>query len=327
MQKLNELYDELAKVDDIAIKAVELSLPKHAVEVIERIRLDYAQDIGIIGLLRRTHIEAGFDEALQLFWRSRREPTSPRLESVLSQMLLNIAASAIFEVLKDIGRDPEQIKGFMSARAIAASVWQAGGLDMVLAWDQLCRVWQLYILKKAGKVEPVQAAITETLNGCAIRIEIEGETVSEVETLRQNLLYAVRGLVIQEIERSGEIVLPANGHEIVGVPASSGLGFGPPALWPAARRLNPAGEFILAVPSIGGQLPEALTKLLSACQAAVSTDIGLTGHVSVYCRSIGKPLVLVTDTQMNCILAHNFIVVDGTAGRIKLFLDRASSRV
>ncbi|WDF73928.1 hypothetical protein [Novosphingobium sp. KACC 22771] len=322
---MNKLYEEFTKVDDIAIKAVELSLPKHAMEVIERIRLDYAQDIGIIGLLRRTHIEAGFEEAARLFWRSRREPASPRLESVLSQLLLNIAASAIFEVLKELGRDPDQIEGFIGARAIAANAWQAGGLDMVVAWDHLCRIWQLYRLKKAGSVEPVQATINETLNGAAIRIEIEGATISEVETIRQNLLYVVRGLVIQEIERSGEVVLPANGRSIVGLPASPGLGFGAPVVWPAAARLKPKGEFILAVPSIVGQLPDALTELLSACHAAVSIGTGLTGHVPVYCRSIRKPLVLVSDPQMSRILKHGFVVVDGTAGRVKLFLDRASS--
>lgn len=324
---MDELYEQWIKVDDLAIKAIELSLPRHGGEVIDRIRLDYAQDIGIIGLLRRTHLEDDFEEAARLFWRTRREPDSPRLESVLAQLLLNIAASAIYEFLKELSRDPSQIAHFIEARGIAANVWQAGGLDMVMAWDHFRRVWQLHRWKQAGRIEPVQATISETLRGAAIRIDIEGETADEVELIRQNLLYVVRGLVVQEIERSGEVLLPANGRAMEGIAASPGLGFGAPVSWPAAERLEPRGEFILAVPPIGGQIPDALTVLLSRCQAAISTDRGLTGHVPVYCRGIAKPLALVSDQQMNRILKHEFVVVDGTTGRIKLFLDRASSGV
>lgn len=242
------VYEQWVKVDDLAIKAIELSLPDHGSEIIERIRSDYAQDIGIIGLLRRTHLEAGFDDAAQLYWGSRREPTSPRLESVLGQLLLNIAASAIFEVLRELGRDPSQIAGFIESRAIAANVMHAGGLDLAVAWVHLSRIWQLHRWKRAGVIEPVRATIREMLEGATIHVDIEGKTASEVEKIRQNLLYAVRGLVIEEIERSGDVVLPANGRTIEGTAASYGLGFGAPVCWPAAGRLKPTGQYVLAVP-------------------------------------------------------------------------------
>jgi hypothetical protein len=322
---MDALYEQWIKVDDIAIKAVELSLPHHDAEIVERIRLDYAQDIGLIGLLRRTHVEVNFEEAARLFWGSRREPTSPRLESLISQLLLNIAASAIFDILKELGRDPAQIANFIDARAIANDALQLGTFDLIAAWDHLLQIWQLHRWKQAGRIEPVRATISETLAGGTIRLEIEGATTTEVEVIRKNLLYAVRGLVIQEIERSGEVLLPANGRTIVGIPASAGIGFGTPVRWPAAARLEPGGKFILAVPPIGGRLPEALTDLISDCQAVVSTEKGLTGHVAVFCRSIAKPLVLVSQQQMTRLVKHGFLVVDGTAGRIKLFLDQLSS--
>lgn len=322
-----DLYHEWMKVDDLAIKAVELSLPEHAQEVVKRIHLDYAQDIGMVGLLRRTHIEAGFDAAAQLFWASRREPSSPRLETVLAQLLLNIAASAIYDVMKELARDPGQVGTFIDARGITASALQAGGLDLAIAWTHLRNVWQLHRWRRDQRVEPVQTFITEMLGGTEVRIAIDGATASEVETVRRNLLYAVRGLVVQEIERSGEVVLPANGRTVSGVAASGGLGFGAPIPWPTAGRLKPIGEFVLAVPQIGGLLPDALTDLLNRCQAAVSADQSVVGHVSVYCRSIGKPLVLLGDRQMRSIQKHGFVVVDGTVGRVKLFVERAASGI
>lgn len=324
---MKALYDEWIKVDDLAIKAIELSLPEHAQEVVKRIHLDYAQDIGMVGLLRRMHVEAGFHAAAQLFWASRREPSSPRLETVLAQLLLNIAASTIYDVIKDLARDPDQVDAFIDARGIAASALQAGGLDLATAWAHLRSVWQLHRWRSNDCVKPVQAFITQVLGGTEVSISIDGSTAAEVETVRRNLLYAVRGLVVQEIEHSGEILLPANGRTVLGVAASDGLGFGAPIAWPAASRLKPAGEFVLMVPQIGGALPNALTDLLNRCQAAISVDQSSVGHIPVYCRAIGKPLVLLGERQIGSIQKHGFVVVDGTAGRIKLFIERAASGI
>ncbi len=322
---MKALYDEWVKVDDLAIKAIELSPPEHAQEVVKRIQLDYAQDIGMVGLLRRTHVETGFHAAAQLFWASRREPSSPRLETVLAQLLLNIAASAIYDVVKELARDPGQVDTFIDTRRIAASALQAGGFDVATAWTHLRSVWQLHRWRSNNHVEPVQTFITQMLGGTEVSIAIDGATAAEVETVRRNLLYAVRGLVVEEIERSGEVLLPANGRTVLGVAASNGLGFGAPIAWPAARRLKPSGEFVLVVPQIGGLVPDALTDLLNRCQAAVSADQSLVGHVPVYCRGIGKPLVLLGERQRRAIQKHSFVVVDGTAGRIKLFIERAAS--
>ncbi|MEP3225651.1 MAG: PEP-utilizing enzyme [Parasphingorhabdus sp.] len=323
--KLNDLLNDWSKVDDIAVKALSLSLTNSVGEVVmQRLRNDYLQDVGIIGLLRQTYVEHSLEATAKQFWESRREANSPRVESLIAQLLLNITASGIFEVLKELYQDPQQLKLFLSDRNIAAISLYNTRFDVALAWRDLKMLFQLHKLKSGHNAETVKTVISEVLSGHKIRIEIEGDVENDINSLQKNLQYALRGLVFNEIEKSGEVILPANGRSLRGRPGSHGIGWGGPVMWPAAELARPTGEYVLVVSDFQGALPDNFMHIMSTAQAVVS-DGGMTGHIAVFCRGIGVPLVLVNSRKLTSICKHGFVAIDGTIGIIKLFLTRAAS--
>ena len=78
---MSDAYRTLALFDDIAFAALKVSLsePERSI-IVERLRQDWMTDVGVIGLLRREHVESKTAQApAKLYWESRREPLSPRI--------------------------------------------------------------------------------------------------------------------------------------------------------------------------------------------------------------------------------------------------------
>jgi hypothetical protein len=111
-------YREWIKVDDLALRALRLSLWREERDtILERVTADYVTDIGAIGLLRQEWFATGsIDEVARTYWGSRREPESPRLESLLVQLLLNLAAAGIFEALRDLAKEPHHVAALLADR-------------------------------------------------------------------------------------------------------------------------------------------------------------------------------------------------------------------
>ena len=75
---MSDAYHTLAAFDDLAFAAMKISLsePEQSI-IVERLREDWMTDVGVIGLLRRQHIETqSVETPAKLYWESRREALS-----------------------------------------------------------------------------------------------------------------------------------------------------------------------------------------------------------------------------------------------------------
>src|ERR1044071_1541235 len=90
-----DAYRSLVAFDDVAFSALKISLsePEHSI-VLDRLRQDWMIDVGVIGILRRQQLRTKSAEATaELYWNSRREPQSPRIESLLASFLINLSSA------------------------------------------------------------------------------------------------------------------------------------------------------------------------------------------------------------------------------------------
>jgi hypothetical protein len=310
-------YHDWIKVDDLALKAIQLSLSEADRDVIVgRIASDYMTDVGAIGMLRQRWLETGsIEDVARLYWGSRREPESPRIESLVGQLLLNLAASGIFEVLKEIAKEPAYVTDFLRQRELHAGLLNSVGFATD-AWDQLARLWQLHRWKRTGETERVQNVIRIVLAHGTIHVEADEQTRRELKQLRSNLEAVARGIVSQEIEREGALALPQDGRRYEGGAASPGLGQGRPIQWKDAIEGATCYNFVLLVPGSG---PIGDEHMLVMSASAVVTTGGPTSHIQVMARGMKRPAVQVDEHTLRDLAAYKHLIVDGTKGRIAGF--------
>lgn len=320
---MNSIYRDWTKVDDLALTALKLSLyADKGLALVDRIASDYMTDIGAIGLLRQMWLESGsIDQVSRVYWSSRREPESPRIESLLAQLLMNLAASGIFEAIKEIATQPAHVIEFLTQRGVDLGALNSLNFSITEAWEQLTRLWQLHRWKNQGETERAQRVIRMVLDGGIVEVEADAHTLREIERLRRNLEAAVRGIVRQEIERDGRITLPENGRRYSGAPASAGCGQGRPIPWRIATEAPPNGEFILLIPH-SASIGENLMLIMEA--KGVVTTAGPISHIQVLSRGMKRPAVLVSEDILRDLESYGHLIVDGAAGKVAGFFERMS---
>src|ERR1700733_12562955 len=123
-----DLYHLFTAFDDIAFSALKVSLsePERSL-ILDRLRQDWMTDVGVIGVLGKQKIQNKQGEATaRLFWEPRREPLSPRVESVLASFLINLASSVVYDVLKEIineGYNPSKLLEAHGVTMMAATAF------------------------------------------------------------------------------------------------------------------------------------------------------------------------------------------------------------
>ncbi len=310
-------FCEWSKVDALALHVLELSLSKSDRDIFcTRIATDYFQDFGMMGLLRQTYVESGsIAEVGRLYWGSRREPKSPRLETIIGSLLMDLAANGLFEVLKGLAANPAHVRDFIASRAIDLAWLPFLGIDTHAAWRDLSALWQLHKWRLTGDPAKATTAIELVLEGGNLTVRVEAGTQLEVDRLYSNLEAIVRGLLIREVERDELIRLPANGRRYQAVPASHGLGRGKMEKWPGPSD-SPARPFVLLIPA-GADRPSDDLPLRIMKSAAIVTSGGMTGHAAVLARGMSRPAVLVNDRLLRDLEAYDELIVDGTKGLLQ----------
>lgn len=309
-------YDQLAKLDDLAFRLLQLAIsPQDQAEFCDRIAVDYLQDLGMMGFLRRAHVESDSVAKIgHLYWGSRREPASPRLESLIGTLLMNIASSVLYDALKEMALNPH-VRALILDRGLDIVQLPLAGIDVQSAWRDLASLWQMREWRQEDRIEEAASAIKIVLEGGELTVHIEAKTQKAVDILKVNVEMISRGLVAREVERDTSVKLPANGRRYEGAAASPGLGRGRVEKWPAPGARWPEGVFVLLIPQEADAASFDLP-LLIARAAAVVTNGGMTGHAAVSARGARRPAVIVSSTLLRDFEAYDELIVDGSAGLV-----------
>jgi phosphohistidine swiveling domain-containing protein len=314
-------YHLLTAVDDFAFAALKVSLSEsERTVVVTRLREDWTADVGVIGVLRRQHIlTRSIEEPARTYWHSRREPLSPRVESLLASILINLASSLTYDILKEFANDGYDVARLLRDRGIDLGL--VGGfiaqIDVMLA-----HVRVLIALHRAkqdeARSEEVRNIVSEVLEGRALKLNVEDVNVA-VELLMKNLKPAIRGVIAEELKkRRVHVDTKANGVLTRGAGVSPGMGYGAPTYFNLENLHSPPEHGVLFVEGKTG--PSAsVVSCLEVAAAVVTWDCGDTSHVPVMCRGIGKPAVITTREEADTLLRRKFLVVDGSSGLIRSF--------
>jgi phosphohistidine swiveling domain-containing protein len=318
-----DVYHIFTALDDIAFSALKVSLsePERSL-ILDRLRQDWMTDVGVIGVLRREQIRTKSAEAAaRLYWESRREPLSPRVESLLASFLINLASSIVYDALKSFGSEGYDVSKFLGEHGLMAASSFVGEIDILL--EHVRTFMRLHRAKQdINRGEEVRQAVHAVLKNEGLRIQDKGADAA-MDLFMKNLVPAVRGVITEELKKQNVIVdTKADGVLTRGMPASEGRGFGPPVRWKGQRIKLSERSYVLFV-SNSDISPEAepLPKLEEAA-AIISWGGGMTSHVAVSSRAVGRPAVVIAAAEVDMLLRRKFLLVDGSAGEVRSFHSR-----
>jgi len=313
-------YHQLTKVDDLAFQALKVSIPEPERSILlERLRADWAPDVGAIGIIRQVQLETrSITDPARLYWSSRREPGSPRIESLLSSFLINLASSVVYDVIKDLMAQGYFIQPLLSTRQLSAESVASLQNDTPLLIRHAIILYKLFKMK-ASQDKRVIDIISETAfseNTLENLLPIEnGETF----VFFDNIELAARGLIYEELRRADvHVATKADGVLVLGLPVAGGFGRGATVAYTPGLK-EPSTPYVLAVPPQIVTRDTKIQNLMEAAQALLSWDCGMTSHFSVTCRSIRRPAVVVEQSALQMLLRKPFLVVEGSNGTVRGF--------
>jgi phosphohistidine swiveling domain-containing protein len=324
-QKDIGLYRALVAVDDIAFAALKISMsePERSI-VIDRLRGDWMTDVGVIGLLRKIHIQTQSIEAPALaYWSSRREPLSPRIESLLSSFLINLASAVVYDVLKEFANSGYNVSALLLARGadIASAVGFVEQISTILA-----HVRTFIAIHRAKQDERRRGEVVKVVQGVLDGRQLDfhsSDAADAAELLIKNLVPAVRGILAEELEKQLVIVdTAANGVLTRGVGASPGVGFGPPVRWDAMKISSERTPHVLFIVEGALEVESSLSILIEEAAAVVTWRGGMTSHIPIACRGVGRPAIIVKEEEAEMLMRRKFLIVDGRAGLVRSFSRR-----
>ncbi|WP_441279614.1 PEP-utilizing enzyme [Tardiphaga sp. 172_B4_N1_3] len=315
-------YRALTAVDDLAFSALKISLsePERSV-VVDRLRDDWMTDVGVIGMLRRIHVQSrSIEEPALAYWISRREPLSPRIESLLSSFLINLASSMVYDTLKEFANAGYDISKLLSIRG--------GDLGSAVGFVEQINTLLLHVRtfiaifrakQDSARHEEIRNVVQGVLNGRKIEFD-SVEAGSAVEILMKNLAPAIRGVISEELKKQRVFVdTPANGVLTEGIGAAPGVGCGPPARWDEIRVSAERTPHVLFIVESGLRIKSSLLVLVEEAAAVVTWNSSMTSHIPIACRGVGRPAIIVSEEEAKMLLRRKFLIVDGTAGLVRSF--------
>jgi phosphohistidine swiveling domain-containing protein len=318
---MSDAYHTLAIFDDLAFAALKVSLaePDRSI-IIERLSQDWMTDEGIIGLLRRQHIETKSLEApAQVYWESRREPLSPRIESLLASVLINLASSMVFEFLRGLVAGEYDLSGFLQERGANVRTIIGFSGDIQTLTEHARILMRLYRAKEdQRRADEVRRVVQDVLAGQKITIA-DASADRATELLLANLVPTIQGVIKEELKKSRVYVADeADAVLSKGLPAAPGFGIGVPVLW-KDRQIELIPPFVLLTPNTDASNKPDLRRAIEQSVAVVAWNGGMTSHIAVACRTIGRPAVLVSAPEADMLRPKKFLVVDGSSGTIRSY--------
>jgi len=282
-------------------------------------------DLGAIGILRKLYLEnLDLNHVCELYWGSRREIGNPNFESLLGQLLINISASIVYDLIKLLYESGVITEQWLALRRISATAGFLSPAQLLQVFEHTRLLLSLYRLKQEPSgIDSASKFVRDTLAG---DLTSTAETSSapdarEFELILANMRVIARAVVIDSVRETGHAaIVPAGGLTLSGLPASSGVAWGKPITALEYLSSKPTGDFIIAIDS--NQLDADSTVMALHRGLASITSDTMTGHVSVLARGIGKPCVAAIDWRAQKLENFSFAIVDGGKGIVRLFVQR-----
>ena len=317
-----DLYHLFTAFDDIAFSALKVSLsePERSL-ILDRLRQDWMTDVGVIGVLRQQQIRTKSGEATaRLYWESRREPLSPRVESVLASFLINLASSVVYDVLKEIINEGYNPSKLLEAHGVTMMAATAFVSETNILLEHVRTFMRLHRAKQdVTRAEEIRNAVRAVLHNEMLRIQ-DSRADAAVDLLMKNLVPAVRGVIAEELKKKKIFVdTKADGVLTQGLPASEGYGFGSPIRWKGRRIELAERTYVLLVSDSDISQDVEPRPLLEEASAIVSWGGGMTSHVAVASRAVNRPAVIIAASEVDMLLRRKFLLVDGSTGEVRSF--------
>lgn len=323
----DNLFTRAKKVDDLAFKILIKSLPKELNTTISRrILYDYMSDIGAIGILRKLYLEDfNLEKISKLYWQSRKEVGNPNFESILSQLLLNLSASLIYDQIKLLYDTGLVTPKWLSLRDIptTAGLFSPSEFSQILQHARI--LYSLYKLKgsKVGTKSAQKIVEDLILDKTTLSVKsVDTADLRTFEVILDNMRVIARGVTIDSVRNTGhDVEIPVGGLVIQGAAASQGIAWGKPITATTYMSLNkPVGDFVIVMDSHELNNDETAAALWEGT-AAITGD-STTGHVSVLARGLARPCAASVKWRDKNLANFSFAVVDGFLGTVRLFLER-----
>ena len=314
-------YRETLKFDDISLKILELSLPHlYATRIIERIKIDYTTDIGIISLLReKYYMDQSLTNVCLLYWNSRIHKRAARLESIFSQLLLNIAANAIYDVLKDMASDADKLEKFMQMRRIAEENIAAFGWDLAQAWAHVRILVEMWLARAQDRFAELNETVLSVISGGDITFPESSQGETELKVIRANIEACTRGLLIRELEKVGyRFMVPLNGVKVRAIEGGGGFGWGKPRMWNKSELTYKEGDFVLI--SSGYDIPvDQIPNSIKLSNGVIQCGGDISSHILLVARGMGKAWAMVPKDLLEPFCRQKILVIDGFQTLVWLF--------
>ncbi|GET21418.1 PEP-utilizing enzyme [Prolixibacter denitrificans] len=343
------LYDFHNSFDKITLNSVERILKIPSLKRSrEYFHIDFLGDIGIINLLRLEYLNsANFAQTFDLFQSTRLEPKSHRYESLFALLVIAAAGTVIGGVILDIYQtEKEKIYKLISKEVI----------DRVLKFkdkkklNKFCNIEPTEIFADLVRLKSCfvsrlmldSGEINETEYFQLVDYFITGSELKSLEVLKkhgkflndynqskeridENLIllgvksYA-KGTVIKFLEQE-DVKIPYDenvktANILRGMPASPGFARGKSHIYDKKSRSDKSYEEQNIICIDSKDYSPDLIDLLTMYDGVVTWNCGLTGHIPLVCRGMGKGCVIISELELKKLKDNDDMMLSGNQGII-----------
>lgn len=347
--KENTIYEFHRSYDKITLNAVERILKIPSLKRSrEYFHIDFLGDIGIINYLRKDFLNsADFSRTFDVFQNSRLEPKSHRYESLFALLVIAAAGTVIGGVILDIYHsEKEKVFKLVNKNILNKIVSLKDkkklnkfcNLEPTEILEDLiklknCYVSRLMLEEKEIKEDDYFKLVNLFLNGSK---NVEPELLekhneykikynkSDLKIDENYIILAIKsyakGTVIKYLEKE-DITIPYDkniktANIIKGLPASSGFVKGKSHLFSnniENKKYDPQKN-VLCINS--KEYSPELIELFTNYDGVVTWNSGMTGHIPVICRGMGKACVIIEERDVGKLKDNDDIMLSGNQGII-----------
>lgn len=280
-------------------------------------------DVGVIGFLRRQQIETqSMEVPAKLYWESRREPLSPRIESLFASFLINLAAAVVYDVLKELAAANYDVAPILQERGANLTVIAGFAAELRIFIEHARIFMRLHRAKEdVRRLNEVRDVIKAVLSNEKIAIE-NPDADAAFDILMANLVPAVQGVIKEELKKGGIFVADqADAVLSRGHAASPGFGIGAPVRW-KRETIHHIAPYILLIGNQDAHGEPDPRLAIEQSAGVVSWDGGMYSHIAIACRIVRRAAVIISAQEAAMLERKKFLVVDGTNGEVRSYHHR-----
>lgn len=345
----NTIYSLHHSFDKLILNAANRILKLNSLKKArEHFCVDFLNDIGIINLLRKKYFQCGdIHEVFRLYQSSRLDSRSHRYESLFALLVTTITGCVISGLILEAYKDHKDkilkfvrhdlietvfrnrnndslIKKFCDIKAqdmisdfISIKNCHIARLmldESLVTFEDYCSLTDYFcthskisiredLIRKHNSFKDYYNELVDSINEEKVMLAIESYAKGTVtEYLKR-----------KDIRRVYEKNLKT-ANIFRGLPASPGYAKGRSVVLDPKEGMGTltTSDYILCVDS--SQFDSANVKLLSDALGVITCNCGITGHIPVICRGMGKGCVVVEANKFSLLKDNDDVILSGSEG-------------